>query len=432
MASPRSAPLWIGQTPARQEQPEIWFMIAVASLTFALVDGFGAYDQLFALTPMKYVGLQLAMLFGTLLLCPRGAYGRVVLPLPAVAFVGWWLTSYLWESNRAGWFSATSRDLATLVTIVVLAQVLGVDEFIRSLLRSGYIAIGLIFLALAVQPGLAYDVGGPAPGLHGGFVHKNAMAPCLLVIAAAVLCFHPDRRFRRGFVAFVAVLLFLGQTTTGLATLAVLVFLNMVLTNYLGVVERLGRAAGSLMVASTMVLGMVAAQSFNSVVRLSGKDLTFSSRTVIWEGVTTAIRQRPWLGYGYGVWQNIWVDPILAINIHNGFLVAESHSAPLDLMLRLGIVGFVLYLVQVVSTARVGWRGLLRGDPLGRMALLVVAVILLVGFSESLTAFGIWPALVIVFGSFKAGSGTRSASTEPPRARRRLAGRYPVVSGRAT
>lgn len=421
-----------GHAAARRDLPEIWFVIAVSSLTFALVDGFGAYDQLFALTPMKYVGLQVLMLFATLLLCPRGAYHHVVLPLPAVAFVGWWLASYLWETNRVGWFSTTSRDLATIVTVVVLAQVIGADEFIRSLLRSGYISIGLIFVALAVQPGLAYETGGPAPGLHGGFVHKNAMAPCLLIIAAAVLCFHPDRRFRRGFVGFVAVLLFLGQTTTGLATLAVLVFLNAVLRNYLSVVERLGRAAGSLMVASTLVLGALATQSFNSVVRLSGKDLTFSSRTVIWEGVTEAIRQRPWLGYGYGVWQNIWVDPILAINIHNGFLVAESHSAPLDLMLRLGLVGLVLYLVQAVSTVRVGWRGLRRGEPLGRMALLVVAVIIMVGFSESLTAFGVWPALLIVFGSFQRGGSTPPASAEPPRARRRLAGRYPVVSGRAT
>lgn len=432
MQSVRPARLSTGHATARRDLPEIWFMIAVASLTFALVDGFGAYDQLFALTPMKYVGLQVMMLFATLLLCPRRAYHHVVLPLPAVAFVCWWMASYLWETNRAGWFSTTSRDLATIVTVVVLAQVLGAEEFIRSLLRSGYIAIGLIFVALAVQPGLAYETGGPAPGLHGGFVHKNAMAPCLLIIAAAVLCFHPDRRFRRGFVGFVAVLLFLGQTTTGLATLAVLVFLNAVLRNYLSVVERLGRAAGSLMVASTLVLGAVATQSFNSVVRLSGKDLTFSSRTVIWEGVTEAIRQRPWLGYGYGVWQNIWVDPILAINLHNGFLVAESHSAPLDLMLRLGIVGLVLYLVQAVSTVRVGWRGLRRGEPLGRMALLVVAVIIMVGFSESLTAFGIWPALLIVFGSFQGTGSTPSSSTEPPRARRRLAGRYPVVSGRAT
>lgn len=432
MSNPPSARLRTRRASARRDLPEIWFVIAVSSLTFALVDGFGAYDQLFALTPMKYVGLQLMMLFATLLLCPRGAYQHVVLPLPAVAFVGWWLASYLWETNRSGWFSTTSRDLATIVTVVVLAQVLGVDEFIRSLLRSGYICIGLIFVALAVQPGLAYETGGPAPGLHGGFVHKNAMAPCLLVIAAAVLCFHPDRRFRRGFVGFVAVLLFLGQTTTGLATLAVLVFLNAVLRNYLSVVERLGRAAGSLMVASTLVLGAVATQSFNSAVRLSGKDLTFSSRTVIWEGVTEAIRQRPWLGYGYGVWQNIWVDPILAINLHNGFLVAESHSAPLDLMLRLGIVGLVLYLVQVVSTVRVGWRGLRRGEALGRMSLLVVAVIIMVGFSESLTAFGIWPALLIVFGSFQRSGSAPPASAEPPRVTRRLAGRYPVVSGRRT
>ena len=66
---------------------------------------------------------------------------------------------------------------------------------------------------------------------------------------------------------------------------------------------------------------------FASVVLLSGKDLTFSSRTVIWEGVTKAISHQFWRGYGYGVWENIWSEPIRSINVHNGFLVAHAHSA---------------------------------------------------------------------------------------------------------
>jgi O-antigen ligase len=398
MSTVQPQQVWASETRGRAEQPDLWYLLAVATLTFALLDGFGAYQLLITLTPMKYVGLLLTMLFSTLLLSPRGSSKKVFLPLPAVCFVSWWVASYLWETNRAGWVSVTTRDLSTLVAIVVLAQVLGAREFIRVLLRSGYIAIGLIAVALLVQPGLAYDVAGAAPGLHGGFIHKNTMAPCLVVTAAAVLCFHPDRRFRRMFVALVAVLLFLGQTTTGLATLAAVVFLNWVFMNYLKVVQRLGRSAGSLMIAATLLFTVVAAQTFSSLVRLSGKDLTFSNRTVIWQGVVDAIHQRPWLGFGYGVWQNIWVDPILTINLNNGFLVAEAHSAPLDLMLRLGITGLVLYLVQLVATARVGWRGLKADDPYGRMSLLFVAILILVGFSESLTAFGVWPALMIVFG----------------------------------
>ena len=389
--------LWVDEVAARARPRDIWFQVAVISLTLALLDGYGAYDQLLPVTPMKYVLVQLPLLTTTFILCPRGSMNRVFLPLASVLFVGWWIASYLWDANRAGWISASLRDLSTIVAIVVLSQVLGAAEFIRVLLRSGYIAIGLIFVALLVQPGRAYDVAGAAPGLHGGFIHKNAMAPCLLVTAAVVLCFHPQRKFRTPFVLFVGVLMFLGQTTTGLATLGALVLVNYVLCNYTSVVDRLGRAAGVLMLGATMLAVAVAAESFSSAVLLSGKDLTFSARTVIWDGVTAAIGRQRWTGYGYGVWQNIWVDPIRSINLKNGFLVAEAHSAPLDLMLRLGIVGLLLYLLQLFTTIRVGWRGLKRSDPLGRLALLFCAIVVFVGFSESLVAYGLWPALLVVF-----------------------------------
>ena len=181
--------LWLDEVSARARPRDLWLQVAVISLTLALLDGYGAYDQLFPVTPMKYVLVQLPLLTTTFILCPRGSMNRVFLPLASVLFVGWWIASYLWDANRAGWISASLRDLTTVVAIVVLSQLLGTAEFIRVLLRSGYIAIGLILVALLVQPGLAYSVGGPAPGLHGGFVHKNAMAPCLLVTAAIVLCF---------------------------------------------------------------------------------------------------------------------------------------------------------------------------------------------------------------------------------------------------
>ncbi len=397
MLEARPVGVWADETAMRGPQPAIWRQMALVSLTFALVDGFGAYTMLFALTPMKYIAVQAVLLLATLIVSPPRSLTRVFLPVTSLLFVGWWAASYAWDTNRAAWISASGRDLATIVTIVVLAQVLGRDDFVRCLLRSGYIAIGLIFFALAVQPGSAYSTDGPAPGLHGGFIHKNTMAPCLLLIAVTVLCLHPHRHFRRWFVVFVALLLILANTTTGLATLAMLLLVNWLLGGYKSVVQRLGRSAGSLLIASAMVATLVAAEMFSSVVLLSGKDLTFSSRTVIWEGVNDAISLRFWHGYGYGVWGNIWAEPIRSINSRNGFLVAHAHSAPLDLMLRLGAIGLALYVVLLLGTFRAGWRGLLRDDAFGRLALLYCAIIISFGFSESLPAYGLWPALLIVF-----------------------------------
>lgn len=381
----------------RGPMPALWRQLALISLTFALVDGFGAYTLLFALTPMKYIAVQAMLLLATLIVSPPRSLTKVFLPITSLAFVAWWLASYTWDGNRAGWISASTRDLATIITIVLLAQVLGRDDFIRCLLRSGYIAIGLIFFALAVQPGSAYSTGGPVPGLHGGFIHKNTMAPCLLLTASVVLCFHPNKVFRRWFMVFVAGLLILGDTTTGLATLVVLVLVNWMLGGYKGLVQRLGRSAGSLLMAASLIAVLVAAEMFASIVMLSGKDLTFSSRTVIWEGVTNAISHRFWRGYGYGVWENIWAEPIRSINIHNGFLVAHAHNAALDLMLRLGAIGLALYVLLFLGTVRSGWRGLLRDDAFGRLTLLFCAIVVSFGFSEALAAYGLWPALIIVF-----------------------------------
>lgn len=381
----------------RGPMPALWRQLALVSLTFALVDGFGAYTLLFALTPMKYIALQATLLLATLIVSPPRSLTKVFLPIMSLAYIGWWVASYTWDGNRAGWISASTRDLATIITIVVLAQVLGRDDFLRCLLRSGYISIGLIFFALAVQPGSAYSSAGPVPGLHGGFIHKNTMAPCLLLTASVVLCFHPNRTFRRCFMVFVAALLVLGDTTTGLATLVMLVLFNWMLGGYKGLVQRLGRSAGSLLMAAALIATLVAAEMFASVVMLSGKDLTFSSRTVIWEGVTNAISQHFWRGYGYGVWENLWAEPIRSINIHNGFQVAHAHNAVLDLMLRLGAIGVALYLLLFLGTVRSGWRGLLRDDAFGRLILLFCAIVVSFGFSEALPAYGLWLALIIVF-----------------------------------
>ena len=408
MLEARPVGVWADETAVRGPLPAIWRQLALVSLTFAFVDGFGAYTLLFALTPMKYIAVQATLVLATLIVSPPRSLSRVFLPITSLLFVGWWLVSYTWDSNRAGWISASSRDLATITAIVVLAQVLGRDDFVRCLLRSGYIAIGLIFFALAVQPGSAYSSGGPAPGLTGGFIHKNTMAPCLLLMASTVLCLHPNRAFRRGFVAFVAVLLVLGDTTTGLATLVMLLVVNWLLSGYKGLVERLGRSAGSLLIAAGLVATLVGAEMFASVVLLSGKDLTFSSRTVIWEGVTNAIGHRLWRGYGYGVWENIWSEPIRSINVHNGFLVAHAHSAALDLMLRLGAIGLALYVLILLSTFRAGWRGMMRDDAFGRLALLYCAIIVSFGFSESLPAYGLWLALLIVFTTLSLNESSRA------------------------
>ena len=83
-----------------------------------------------------------------------------------------------------------------------------------------------------------------------------------------------------------------------------------------------------------------------SVLGLLGRDLTLTNRTAVWPAVIEMIRQRPWLGYGYGAfwlgWEGesahvwLWNYPIRlrAEHAHNGFL---------DLWLSLGLLGVLTF-----------------------------------------------------------------------------------------
>ncbi|MEO1027935.1 MAG: O-antigen ligase [Pseudomonadota bacterium] len=94
-----------------------------------------------------------------------------------------------------------------------------------------------------------------------------------------------------------------------------------------------------------------------SFLKLLGRDATLTGRTDIWVELTYSIRQRIWLGYGYG---SFWSEGSMA-----AFLVRESlqweaptaHNGWLDLWLSIGLAGVVLFLFNFVQTV---WRAIRR------------------------------------------------------------------------
>jgi O-antigen ligase len=76
-------------------------------------------------------------------------------------------------------------------------------------------------------------------------------------------------------------------------------------------------------------------------------DNSLNGRTMIWEEAGSYIRQRPILGYGYG---GFWTPAhIEAISDKENWGVAASHSAYLDCVLTLGLVGLFMYVVLLIG-----------------------------------------------------------------------------------
>jgi exopolysaccharide production protein ExoQ len=74
---------------------------------------------------------------------------------------------------------------------------------------------------------------------------------------------------------------------------------------------------------------------------------SFNGRTEIWEGVERYIHRRPVLGYGYG---GFWTQRHIAdVSAAEKWGVAESHSAYLECLLDLGLVGLGAYVAVLLA-----------------------------------------------------------------------------------
>jgi len=81
---------------------------------------------------------------------------------------------------------------------------------------------------------------------------------------------------------------------------------------------------------------------------LTGKDTTFSARTIIWDVIKEHIRASPLMGTGYGAyWQEIPSSPSYMFKYLMYFYPTESHNGYLEVMNDLGLLGLTCLLVFI-------------------------------------------------------------------------------------
>jgi O-antigen ligase len=90
------------------------------------------------------------------------------------------------------------------------------------------------------------------------------------------------------------------------------------------------------------------------VTAITGKDLTFTGRTAIWEVLNEHIRLRPWFGTGYGAY---WIgklpsSPSYEMLTRLYFYPTEGHNGYLDIINDLGAVGGFCLLGYFASYVR--------------------------------------------------------------------------------
>lgn len=93
------------------------------------------------------------------------------------------------------------------------------------------------------------------------------------------------------------------------------------------------------------------------ITAITGKDLTFSGRTAIWEIINRNIALHPLLGSGYGAY---WVQqpgsPSMEHLARLFFYPTESHNGYLDVINDLGYIGGILLVGYLITYVRQGLR----------------------------------------------------------------------------
>ncbi len=277
--------------------------------------------------------------------------------------------SAAWSIDSA----ATLLRFTTLIAIVLLCLVIPLAGWDRR--RFQQVALPPVMAILVVSlvvgiffPDLVKEVGTDISlnnAWHGITFQKNQFGTTASIVT--ILCVHrwlaPGRHtfWTIAGIAIALTCLFLSKSSTSLMSM-LLAVVFMVLMLRVPVIQQ--RFSTHVVVAlfTTILIYELAVQDLipgvgtllAPVMHLTGKDMTFSARSEIWDVIKEHSRAAPWLGTGYGAY---WTGPIPGspsyVFVHlMYFYPTESHNGYLEILNDLGRVGLICLLGFLAFFAR--------------------------------------------------------------------------------
>ncbi|MEM7339168.1 MAG: O-antigen ligase family protein [Actinomycetota bacterium] len=341
---------------------------------------------------------------GVLVLAPKHVLMRLPVSPLVLTLVAWTAASVWWTDSPPGTAFAMMRLLPILLGVMVVAGVAAIDDVVAALLWAIRVSVvaTLAVLALVPETRIHIDPSGQAPpldGWHGWFAHKNIMTPYLVFGLLTVLTFDRTVVVRWSTLALIGVLLVGSDSVTGIssALLAVSIWVWLQLYRHLDLRNSSVFVVSSVSVAVFALASLVA--TLSTLTSASGRDLTFTGRTFIWQATFDAIVERPVLGYGLG--GVLFDDPVSPRTAEIwraiGFEVPHAHNGLLDLALQLGVVGCVLF-VLLFGATMLGGVAMIREQPtVGAWIVSVLVVQLYMSLSEDVFLGNGWLPVLVLF-----------------------------------
>lgn len=281
------------------------------------------------------------------------------------------------------------RGIAVLATTLMGVYLAARYDWISALRLLAVIWFGLMaasFIAGIVAPGFAvmHEV---HPGAwSGGWSEKNALgghaARASFLFAFLAWRDEPYRRWWAGGLILSLLLVVLSKSATAL--LGASLGLGVLFAAWWMLKGRrwsLALVWGVVCIAVAAVMIYITAPGI--LLGIIGKDATLTGRTDIWIELAAAIEKKPALGYGYLAFWGLDSEPRYWLERAVDWNAPSGHNGWLDLAISLGLVGVVIFSIDVAASA---WRAarLSITSPAGVFAIGFLAQFMLFAMSESI------------------------------------------------
>lgn len=297
------------------------------------------------------------------------------------------LFSILWSADMA----SSLTLIRGLIRIYLLAIYLAMRYSFQEQIRFVSLGLGTTAVLSIIFP-LIPSFGGihTAPELAGMwsgiFGHKNELGYMMAWTAGVFLHLAlSESRFRwlrLSIFGLSICLIILSRSTTSLMivlTMISLLPLYKLSTNNNYKLQIIAISFVLMLLISGFILIFGNAES---IVGASGKDLTFSGRTDLWEPVLTKILERPLFGYGYA---GFWDSPLASSIRLTHEWASNSHNGFLEIMLDLGIGGFLIFAIGFIRflTMALTMVVSLAKKPEDYLPMQMLAILIIVNISEA-------------------------------------------------
>jgi exopolysaccharide production protein ExoQ len=238
------------------------------------------------------------------------------------------------------------------------------------------ILLSIVFAVLLPKYGIM-------SGIHEGawrgiYFHKNVFGKMLVLSTSIFLLLATDEKKNRLLMlAGLSLSVFLILLTKSASSLIQLFILGT--AQFIFRVFRWRDTVAIPVILMLMTIALISSvilvENLDALFGLLGKDATLTGRTDLWPAIITMFEKQPWIGYGYSGFWHGWDSEAAYVWKATKWTPPNSHNGFLDLLLDLGILGLLIFLLDL-------WKNFLRS---------------LIYFRKNLAAEGLWPLLFLTY-----------------------------------